>query len=183
MKPIFYILCILWFSSCGESTYRSIEKNHLFSIEVPKFLKEVENLNPDATLQLSNEANDFLVMVIVDSKEDFIQTLEQNELQNEFPNTLDGITLFLQQLHHSIENAGGKILRFSEIKKETINSLDAREYSIEAEIDGEKLYYAYTIIEGDSNYYQIMSWTYLNMKDKYLDDFQKINHSFKELQQ
>ena len=181
MKKIFLFGCLLLLMACQPSSFQKVEVDGLYSIEVPDFTKEVNHLNPDASLQYANSTNDFLVMVIADSKEEFQNTLEINEMQSEFPNNLDGITLYLQQLHYNIEAAGGKILHMSKIEKLKINELNAREYSIEAEIEGEKLYYLYTIVEGDLHYYQIMAWTYLDFKEKYRNTFTQMNHSFKEL--
>lgn len=181
MKSLFYISCFLFLAACTPSHMTTYTKDGLFSIEAPDFLKEVDHLNPDASLQLANNSNDFLTMVIVDSKEQFMNLLEQQELQNDFPNNLDGITLFLQNLHHNIEASGGKINHRSEIKKIMVHGKDAREYTMEVTIEGENLYYLYTIIEGDAQYYQIMSWTYTSLKDSYQKDFEHINHSLKEL--
>lgn len=158
----------------------SVKVNNQYEIQVPEFAEEVVHLSADASLQYANPNNDFCLMVIDDSKDAFEQILYGANLQNDFPNTIDGITSYLQVAQKQLVGTNGQI-DYSPVTSLQINGQDARQYTIEATIEGEELYYLYTIIDGDMHYYQILNWTYSTKKDQYQDLFNQISQSFKEL--
>ncbi len=180
MRYIGLFLLVCFFTACKKHDMNTVKVNGQYEIQVPQFTKEVAHLSPVASLQYANSDNDFCLMVIDDSKEDFQQILYSANLQDEFPNTIDGITSYLQVAQEAVVGKNGKI-QYSETTSLEINGQNARQYTIEATIDGEDLHYLYTIVDGDTHYYQILSWTYGTKKDDYQDMFIKISQSFKEL--
>ncbi len=180
MKYISIFFLTIFLCACNNDALNTVNIEDKYEIEVPEFTKEVAHLSPDASLQYANATNDLCLMVIDDSKEDFQEKLFSVGLQDEFPNTIDGITDYLQVAQKAMIGDNGQI-DYSPVQTVSINGLDARQYTIEATIEGEELYYLYTIVDGETHYYQILSWTYLNQKNQYQDLFLEVSQSFKEL--
>jgi len=179
MRYIVLFLGLCFFTACQKKGMNTVKVNGQYELQVPSFAEEVVHLSPNASLQYANPNNDFCLMVIDDSKEDFQEILYGANLQDEFPNTIDGITSYLQVAQKSM--VGGGKIDYSAVKSLQINGQDARQYSIQATIEGEDLYYLYTIVDGDMYYYQILNWTYSDKKDQYQELFEQISQSFKEL--
>lgn len=180
MRYIGLFALIILLSGCKKEALNEVEVNNQYKIMVPAFTKEVAHLSPAASLQYADANNEFCLMVIDDSKEDFQDILYAGNLQDEFPNTIDGLTTYLQRVQEEVVGDAGEV-HYSDITSLQINGFDARQYTIHAVIDGQELYYLYTIVDGDAYYYQILSWTMAHKKGEYQELFTKISQSFKEL--
>ena len=68
-----------------------------------------------------------------------------------------------------------------------IGAYNASEMAIEGQTSDDEtgelmnIFYFYTVIKTPNNYYQILSWSKLEDRQKYEDEFRDIAKSFKEL--
>jgi hypothetical protein len=148
-----------------------------FTLQVPAHMKEATDLHDDAVLQYQNVIKEFYTIVIEESVEDFHTALIDGALEEEFPPNLQGYSsLVAAKFSENVEELVNK----SEFKPLTVNGDSATYFEAEAKLSGIKVYYHYAFVRGDSNYYQVMSWTLAEKKDKLHADMMEILNSFKE---
>ena len=176
MKKIILLFgIVLGTVAFGQST-TTLRAGRAVSVSFPSSYEKVFHLNLDAMLQMMNVENEKYTIIIQDEKEGF------NYFGVKFENINEAIDFFTKNL---IENL--KDVKKSEVKIRRIGNYNAAEIIIEATDVAEdtneeiKLAYVYTLIESPDFYYQVMSWTLVENKDKYLEEFRNIANSFKEL--
>jgi hypothetical protein len=148
-----------------------------FTLQVPSHMKEAKDLHDDAVLQYQNVIKEFYTIVIEESVEEFHTALIDGALEEEFPPNLQGYSsLVAAKFSENVE----ELINKSEFKPLTVNGDSATYFEAEAKISGIKIYYHYAFVRGDSNYYQVMSWTVAEKKDKLHADMMEILNSFKE---
>lgn len=167
-KAIALILITFSMISCdSKQEYQTVTIEHKYSIELPSFLSEVNNLNPEASLQYQNPLREFYVLVLDEAKADF---------PNLAAIDLDG---YNNLLRNNLESSIGNPV-FSPTRDTLINGLKAKMFSLSGTTQGLDIHYEFAYLESDKNFYQILTWTLLNRKDKFLPDMKKIIASFKE---
>jgi len=172
-----FLFLTLW--SCQkEADFQEIKIRNQYALSLPKSLSKVDYLHEDASLQYQNLFTEFYTIVIDEPSIDFDKMItEDSNLAEYYTPNLDGYANLLKDnLDAGIENAV-----FSELKKTTVNGLDALLLSVEGTVEGSAIYYQFAFIKGRSTYYQIVNWTELKRKDSHSPDMEKIITSFKEL--
>ncbi len=175
MKKIFALFFIfIVFASCDKpTTYQTIKIKKQYSVDLPSFLSEAENLNDEASLQYQNLLKEFYVLVIDEPKQAFANAIERQDINAD----LDGYSdVILKNLRASIQNGV-----FSEIENIKIGGLNARTFSVTGTVEGIEIYYEFAQIEGKKQFYQILIWTEPKRLDKHQTEMKKIINSFKEL--
>lgn len=156
--------------SCDSKTeFQTVKIKNQYSLELPDFLSEVQNLNPSASLQYQNPLREFYTIVIDEPKTDFPNPAEIN--LEEYHNLLKS------NLETSIDKAS-----FSTAKDTMINGLKAKLFTASGSTQGIDIFYKFAYIESKAHFYQILTWTLLVRKDKFSKDMDKIIASFKELE-
>jgi hypothetical protein len=148
-----------------------------FTIQLPSHMKEATNLHEDAVLQYQNVIKELYTIVIEESQEEFHGALIDGGLEKDFPPNLQGYSsLVAEKFSENVD----ELIDKSEFKALTVNGDSATYFEAKAKISGIKVYYHYAFVRGDSNYYQVMSWTLAEKKDKLHADMMEIVNSFKE---
>lgn len=168
-KSIVLGLLSLLFISCNSKTeYQTVKVKNKYSLEIPEFMSEAQTLNPEASLQYQNALREFYVIVL-------------DEPKTQFPN--QGAINLEEYKNIVLENMKMNLSepKISPIEDTIINGLKAKLFSISDDTENIEIYYQFAYIESKSNFYQVMTWTLENKKDKFSNDMDKIIASFKEM--
>lgn len=150
-----------------------------YKLTVPGSLAHLDNLNENASLEYGNKLQEFYVIVIDELKQEWVNALAQyGELQDStITPDLKGYRTFLMDgFKQSVTNAN-----FKQSKEFTVNNMPAHLYEIEGQVGGIEAYYYYTFVEGREHFYQILTWTLLDRRDKYRDEMETMTNTFVEL--
>lgn len=176
MKKIIALCLLTFIFSCGSSDeVETVTVDHKYSLELPSFLSKGTGLHDDASLQYQNVFKEFYIVVIDEPKKGFIDVLKDTEYSPDLQGYYDVLTGGLEE---TIEN-----INFEPVKDVQINGLKAKTFSITGTIAEKKLdiFYKIAYIEGKDSFYQIVTWTIKDSKDKYAPQMDKIIRSFKEI--
>lgn len=171
MKKIIAVglLLVLLISCDSKTEFQTVKIKNRYSLELPDFLSEAQNLNPDASLQYQNPLREFYVMVLDEPKTDFpiSSKVDLNAYRD----------ILRPNLEASLEKPS-----FSPEKDTVINGLKAKLFTLSGTTEGLDIYYKFAYIESKTHFYQVLTWTLLNRKDQFSSDMDKIIASFKELE-
>ncbi|PWL38544.1 hypothetical protein DKG77_09790 [Flagellimonas aquimarina] len=192
MKKLFAILLltILGFSltSCIDfkvkekegtsdiANFNQVEINDEYQVSLPKYMRKTSDLNDDASLQYQNVFKETYVIVIDESKDEFVEIFKDLDEYNDNYSIAENYRDVQLQLFAESMN----------IEKETtpvsldINGLDAQMVEIDGKVEGieDKICYFLSFIEGDKKVYMVMAWTMVSRKNTYRADFENITKSF-----
>lgn len=158
-------------SSCKQETvFTDVKVNNRFEISVPEYMQPCADLHKDASLQYQNTEIDIYAMVIEEKK----STMEDYDLDYDIDLYFKNIAS--QAFIENIKN--GKV---SPPGRQTIDGNKALTSEITGNIDGTDVYYKMAIVESKYSFYQILTWTRADRKEKYISDMTKFIESFKEL--
>lgn len=175
MKKILALCLFLSLASCEESkNVETITVPNKYTVELPDYLSKAHDLHDDASLQYQNALKEFYVVIIDEPKQDFFNIAKTTE---DFPADFEG---YHQILKSGLEESIQKI-EISESKDLQINGLKAKTFSLTGEIEAIPVYYDVAYIEGKDRFYQIVTWTLKNNKEKYETQMHAILSSFKEI--
>lgn len=186
-KLILLICLVPLINSCVESNgnkqnnallntdFELIRVNNQYSIELPTFMKESNDLNIEASLQYQNIFKETYVIVIDESKEEFKSVFEDlGEYNDALSAAKNYKEIQLQFLDEEVV-----ISNIDEVESSTINGLPFEITEVDATVDGIDVGYTIAFVEGVNNVYMIMAWTVQNRHERYSDLFNKIVKSFK----
>lgn len=150
-----------------------------FNISFPVGYVKVYDLNLVAAAQFTNAVADKYAIVVQTEKDNL------TFVQVEFANISEAGNFYFKNLKDGLEEDSFKIQ--SAPKEITINGYNAVESIIEGTLNdtesgtSTQLFYYFAIVETPKNYYQILMWSDVKNKNKYLEEFRKIANTFKEL--
>lgn len=175
--PLIIIISIL-FSSCNsEEGVQTISIDKRYSLTIPSFLSESDDLHGEASLQYQNIFNEFYVVVIEEPKDGLQKALETYELTDTYTNDIDGYAkLAYNGIYSSLENPTQ-----TEIIDTNVNALNTRLTTINGKIDGLSIFYAFGVYDSQDRYYQVIAWTLSEKKSKYKSKMDAILQSLIEL--
>lgn len=167
-----YILTLLFisalFSSCSyDKEWKQQNVKNRFSINLPPFVKEVDDLRKDASLQYANRFRNFYVIVIEHDK----------SAADLHAFTKESIAPLCKYLDNPIITDSAKV---------EVNGLSAYENKIMGDMDSgdgkETIYYDHLSVMGKNKNYEVCVWTRgPKRKQQFEADFQKVLFSFKEI--
>jgi hypothetical protein len=139
-------------------------KNGQVEVMPPGQWTSMDNLNPEASIQLGNTALEEYFVILSDSKADYTGTLtEYGEL------TSDTI---LKGLQNSSKSNPSPV---------NVGGLNALQYEIGGTLPNHtNVVYLHTVIEGGAWFHQILCWTIPSRKDAAFPVFQKTIAGFRE---
>jgi hypothetical protein len=135
------------------------QKKDLFSIEVPDYLVEVDDLTADAALQLKNDFNATYLMVLYEPKSAG-KHATLHHLAHHFKS-------------HLLEQGGLQVSAVDLL----ISGCNAYQSVVELSVDEVALVYLATFLETETAYFKIYAWT-LASQHAYLDNFREAARSF-----
>jgi len=171
MKSIkLFTLSILLTFSALESTAQFTKKTfgHVFSLDVPDYMTKTVDLNSSATAQYQNAKKETYLILIEDSKEEL-------ELADMKMNKKDFFDDFIKD--YSTDMIDFKIEPSIEFTKNGLNFIQSELTFKSGEVD---IYMIVTVIESNTYYYKLLTWTLKSYKNNYKKDFEKIINSFSE---
>ena len=137
------------------------------------------DLNADASLQIMNAIKEKYTIIIQDDREAL------KDLKLEFSDSEEALAYYAKNIIEGLKDNDKK--KASKIKNFKIGDYNASEMAIEGQTSDDEtgelmnIFYFYTVIKTPNNYYQILSWSKLEDRQKYEDEFRDIAKSFKEL--
>lgn len=161
------------------ANYKAIDVNNLYSISVPKDMKSTDFLNDEASLQYFNIYKDQYVMVIDESKAEFIEVFQDLD---EYDNNKSIIENYADaQLSFFSENL--KIRKETGLQSIKMNGREGLRKSAVADVEGvpDPISYQFAFAEGKTNLYLIMSWTTESKARDFYDQQMFMFNSLKEL--
>lgn len=177
-KLTLFFASVVFLTACSESdTMQEIVIDERYSMELPTSLSITHNLNDEASLQYQDIIKELYVIVIDEPKSEFNEALEVFMLKDAYTQDLEGYTSLVMDIF----TQGVNIYESSEPQMTTINGLDAVLLSFEGNSDNVDVFFKFGIIEGADTYYQIMTWTLLNKKDRFREQMSEMIMTFKEL--
>ncbi len=156
---------------------KGVVVNNKYSIEIPPLLLERNDLNTDASLAYGSDYKELYVVVIEDNKKEIYDALIENYLENKYSYDLEGYSkLVVDEFEENIT-----FYKRSSFEELTLNGLKAKRVEIEGKVEGVEVYYNFVFVEGVRDYYQVLTWTLLEKKNKNKEEMIKLSRSFKEL--
>lgn len=171
----------LTFSGCGNKTkFNEVKINGLYSMSLPDYLTEGYELNSEASLQYQNEVKEVYVIVIDESKEEFIEVFESI---GEYDSTKSAVDNYAEAQMESIEENMSEVTSKSTMRKADLAGCPARICDVAGTQDGitDAMGFTVAFIEGKETLYMVMTWTFEKTKPDYQDDMNEMINSFKEL--
>lgn len=178
MKKAVILICIglmMLLSACSlmtgtndktEATKDVSSSDGVLQLTVPESYKETDALNDVANLQVMNAAKEQYTITIFESKEDFSDSLTLDDFRDAVTSNMD----------IAVESS-----EYSDTETLTINGYDAQQFMLSGEVSKIKIKYLVTLIETDSGFCQILSWSLQSRFDNAAETFKKIADSFTEL--
>ncbi|MEO1053696.1 MAG: hypothetical protein AAFX87_23875 [Bacteroidota bacterium] len=162
-----------------DADYKRISNDLGYEIFIPKYMSETEELNDEASLQYMNGLKETYMIVIDESKEDFISS---NQLFGDYNDSLSVIVNY-RNIQLGSFNESLNIVSQSAAKPIKIDGLSAETVDLEATVLGieDQIFYMITFIEGKEKVYMILGWTLASRKNKYKGTFEQSINSFKEI--
>ena len=178
VKTIFIIIGLLILTACSEmGKPQKVVIENRYSMEVPPFLVKATNLNKEASLQYQNIYFGFYVIVLDETKKEVCKSLTDNELGGDYTPDFNGYCkLIFDNYLNKIE-----IKNKSEISEYNINGLKAKKMTMDGKFEGVDAYFYISLIDGKDTFYQIMTWTLQDKKNKYSGVMEKMINTFNEL--
>ncbi|MEM8530066.1 MAG: hypothetical protein AAGF95_04440 [Chloroflexota bacterium] len=152
----------------NDETKTIVSTDGQSQISVPDFWTEETDLNDEAELQAASPLFEQYIIVLTESKTDF-----------------EGFDINLQSYAEIVRDNFLDSLGEVSVTDEqslTINGRDAIQYELRGTVDGLDVVYWMTCVEGNDNYYQILSWTLLEYVDISAPALQEVVESFQETQ-
>ena len=170
MKKSYLIYFFILLSSlCYSQGFETKQGGHVYSLEVPNYLKKTYDLNDVATLEYKNLIKDVYLVVVEDEKE------ELKSVEMEFSNSNEFLEYFIKDYYIDAEKR-----ELSETKEFNNNGNKFSQVELTfQDADGE-YFMLITIVETKTHFYKILNWTALKNKDKYYKDFIKTAKSLQD---
>jgi hypothetical protein len=163
-------------NSSSTYTFMTAKSGH-FGMDIYKDMDETTELNDVAVMQYANESTELYLIVIEESKQEFLKALAT------FGEMEEGVTLLEKYRQTQIMNTGWSIKFTSEKNPEPlkINGLNAciQEFSGKTSSSPEIFALHFGFIESPQNLYMIMTWTLEKNKALYRDMFRHSIRSFR----
>lgn len=125
-----------------------------------------KTLNDVAVLQASNRLSEMYVIVISESKEDFAEVTSLDEYAS----------LSREGLAKNVTDA-----KSTEALQLQVSGRSAMEYQIDGSVDKVKVTYLCTVVETQTHFYQILTWTLPSRFQRNQGTMRTVTQSFKEL--
>jgi hypothetical protein len=188
-KTSLLFFLVAFMISCGNDNkslniatdFKKINVNNLYTIKLPKYMDEAkEDLNDVASLQYENQLKETYLLIIDESKKEYIDSYRRFDEYNEELSVAENY----KNAQLELIQEGIKTLRLSEPSTSKINGLDVVHLELDAKVEGVfyDITYFFNFIEGKENMYMIMAWTLTSEKDTYREVFKKAASTFSLLE-
>ncbi len=162
-----------------KDDFKFVKVSDKYGMRIPKYMSQSRELNDEASLQYQNMFKETYVIVIDESKEEFIDVMKSI---GEYDDSLTIVQNY-REIQVGLISDMMNVKEISETQTTKISGMDAESVIIDGTVDG-VLYgisYFLTFVESENDMYMIMAWTLSNKKKKYEPTFQTMSSSFKLL--
>jgi len=175
---VFFIVSIFFLPSCApEYEDQLIVVNDLYSISIPGFMKETDELHEEASLQYGNDLKHFYVAVLDETKSEIYEvygdSISLDTMQYSFDDLKELIQVTFTSNFEKIET--------HEIVDTIINEMSAKILSFSGNVQGFNAFFTIGVYESLDRFYQVMVWTSGRNREKYKLLMKDIHYSFKEI--
>jgi hypothetical protein len=176
MKKIILLLVVFLSFSCEQKKeHETITIKKKYSVVLPSKFEKVNNLNEEASLQYQYLPEEFYVIVIDEPKTAFEAAMKSNG-SGLNGNLEDYYNIVKTNFEGFLEN-----LKIYDEKRTTINGNKAVVFSVSGEFQGMGIFYRYALIQGKSDFFQVMVWTEKARETKLKPNMDSIIQSFRTL--
>lgn len=163
LRSILLVITCAIMSSCHYSSeYQLVNANNKFSIAVPGWMKQVNNLKPGADFQYANRYRNFYAIGEVEPNNESISR-QMN----------DNLNILRTSLKNPV---------VTDSVDTEVGGLKGVRVEIYGKMSNENIYFTEMLIEGKSNLYHLSVWTRgEDRKLRFKDDINHILSSFKEI--
>ena len=159
--------------------FETVEINNQYKISLPKYMTKADNLNEEASLQFQNVFKETYIVVIDESRQEFIDAFADLSLYD----TLLSVAENYRDVQLGMIEENLTVNWKSTPEAFKIRGLDAQQVELDAHIEGveKEISYLFTFVEGKDQVYMIMIWTLKDRKEKYFKTFKETAKSFELL--
>jgi hypothetical protein len=151
-------------------------KKEDYSMGIPSFMTETTTLHEDASLQFMNMFQEAYVIVIEESRDQFITAMQDADLYD------STTTVIMNYANTQLQLTGSKLNVASrgDVKTIRVNGLIGASAEMDATLEGvpSPISYFMTFYEGKNNLYMVMAWTLQSKKEQHREAFDKMARSF-----
>lgn len=184
MSTMFYrillfniVLASAFISGCSIDTkFNTYESTEGFTLEVPSYMSETEDLNPNAIIGFENQREETYLVIFEHSKAEFEDFWKKKDAWDA---SADLLTNYSNSNVTDLEEFT-KDGQTKSMEPLQINGLNATICKYEATVEDDRALYYTASIESDSTFYTLMAWTMANQEEDVDQDFQKMLKSFKK---
>jgi hypothetical protein len=164
-------LSLLFISNVLFSQIKEYKAGQEFYISLPDYMSKTIGLNNAATIQYKSSVKDVYGFVIVDPKEDLkLAELNYSSLKEFYEYFINDF--LVEEEKRTISEPIYK-------KNGVINFVECDASYLDKEANLE-IYYLVGIVETKNNFYKVLSWSSIENKEKYKEDFRKILYSLRD---
>lgn len=163
--------------SVSQHNFNTVAVDSMYRLDVPKYMKKLENLHPEASLQYANIYKEAYTVVIHESKDEFVEIFTELDEYNSELSPVENYVIVQKKMFEETISS----LRIQDYGLIEINNLPARQIKVFGVIDNINFAYLVAFIEGDDNIYMIMNWTTDDRFKRFENTFEYINGTFKLL--
>ncbi len=164
----------------GNKQQEFLDATKTFSIQTAQSLKREKGLNEEAQLQIADKERELYLIGLAENKKEVETTFIDSGLITE-DNTDNIYSVFsetaLQMLLNTVIVDNQEEIKLSNLE---INGFPAKQSSFVANVNGLNVYYIFTTINGTKEFYQFLTWTLEEFKDKSDVEMRNMILSFKE---
>lgn len=164
----------------GKTPVREVNIEGRYSMMIPEYMVQGGTLNNEASLQYQNAQKEIYVIVIDESKQDFIDAFLELD---EYDTTQTPLQNYAHAQMESVRANMQTVTYESPQRTFNTNSGTAIGYYVAGTQEGivDEMAFTVAFIEGRLNVYMIMSWTFRKTIDQFQTDMDSMICSFKEL--
>ena len=164
-------------STVSTDDFKTVSINETYQLDVPKYMKDMPTLHPEASLKYGNIFKEAYAVVIDENKQDFIEVFTDLD---EYDSHLSPVENYLI-VQKKIFDERIEALQTEDYELTKINDLPARQIKAFGNIDGMDISYVIAFVEGKDNIYMIMNWTIDDRFERLVSTFEHVNSTFKLL--
>lgn len=152
-----------------------------YSLDVPEYMTEANDLNAEASLQYQNVIKETYVVVIDEPKDEFIKVFSDLGMYDESLSPLENYAQFQSE---SVVEMMSMVADRTDLEFTEVDGLKKASFTVTgtvADVPDLSIYYVLGYVEGATTMYTIMGWTLESRKGRYGVDLEQMVASFKEM--
>lgn len=139
---------------------RQITLNNRYQIEIPTYMRETNELNPNADFQYQNQFRNRYLIIFQKPKNNSLQVFAKQRTNKLLQNVRDSVV--------------------TKSSPTEINDVPCYEKVISAKVGKERIYYKLMFYEGKEYFYQLVIWTRDDKLAPFKQDIETIAKSFQQ---